>query len=76
MDEVNTDEKKYKRWKDISGLVHRDVTKKGIVRELRSPQIVSHNDGNKSNFKTGNVSVTSRSFHSSLEARRKRNKKW
>ena len=66
------DKKKYPRWKDSDELVHRSVAENKIGRPLRSHEIVHHQDGDKGNFRRENLSVMSRSYHSSLKAKKRK----
>jgi len=67
------DKKGYPRWNDSNRRVHRDVAKNMIGGQIGRGRVVHHIDGNKSNFKRTNLRVMSKSQHSSLHARRKRN---
>ena len=61
------DKKGYPRWSDSGKLVHRT-----IMGPIGKGKVVHHKDGDKSNFRKSNLTVMSRSAHSSLHARKKR----
>lgn len=63
------DSKGYLRWKDSGKLVHREVAKNSIGRQLRNHEVVHHKDGDKTNFKRENLRVTSRSHHSKMHSK-------
>jgi len=67
------DRKGYPRWKDSGRLVHRDVASNIVGGPIGRGRVVHHVDGDKSNFRTSNLRVMSRSDHSSLHSRRRRN---
>ena len=69
------DEKDYPRDRKTNRLVHRTVAENKIGRSLKSHEVVHHNDGNKHNFRKENLSVMSRSFHTKLEAKKRRARK-
>jgi hypothetical protein len=60
------DRKGYPRWSNSNRLVHRDVA------HAPAGSVVHHRDGDKSNFRRSNLSVMSRSEHSTLHAKKKR----
>lgn len=66
------DEKGYPRWRDSGNLVHRDVARNMLGGPIGKGRVVHHKDENKSNFRKGNLTVMSRSGHSSLHAKKKR----
>lgn len=65
------DKKGYPRFKDSGELIHRKVAENKIGRELRPHEVVHHKDGDKGNFRRGNLRVTSRSYHARLHNRYK-----
>ncbi|MCX6748577.1 MAG: HNH endonuclease [Candidatus Pacearchaeota archaeon] len=66
------DKKGYPRYANSGVPVHRAVAQNKIGRKLREGEVVHHNDEDKSNFRRGNISVMSRSFHSKLHVAKKR----
>jgi len=61
------DENGYPRWRNSDELVHRTVA------EPREDQVTHHRDGNTHNFRRENLVNMSRSNHSSLHAKKRRN---
>jgi hypothetical protein len=76
MGKIYTDKNGYPRWKDTGALVHRSVAAKKIGRPLRDYEVVHHQDGDKTNFRKENLSSMSRSFHSKLEAKKRKWSLW
>jgi hypothetical protein len=70
------DKKGYIRWSDSGKLVHRTVAENMIGGPIGKGRVVHHKDGNKSNFRKGNLLVMSRSEHSSLHAKKKKHWFW
>jgi hypothetical protein len=68
------DKKGYPRWKDSGKLVHRTVASNMVGGRIGKGRVVHHKDGNKSNFRKSNLVVMSRSKHSVLHAKKKRNR--
>jgi len=66
------DKKGYPRWSNSGRLVHRDVASNMIGGSIGKGRVVHHKDGNKSNFRKSNLTVMSRSHHSSLHTKKKR----
>ena len=66
------DKKGYPRWSNSGRLVHRDVASNMIGGSIGKGRVVHHKDGNKSNFRKSNLTVMSRSDHSSLHTKKKR----
>jgi hypothetical protein len=66
------DKNGYPRWSDSGGLVHRTVASNMIGGSIGKGRVVHHKDGDKSNFRRSNLSVMSRSSHSSLHAKKRR----
>jgi hypothetical protein len=66
------DKKGYPRWSNSHKLVHRTVASNKIGGSIGRGRVVHHIDGNKSNFTRSNLTVMSRSDHSSLHAKKKR----
>ena len=65
MGNFHNDKKGYPRWDDSGKLVHRTVSKPS------GDQVVHHKDGNKTNFRKGNLQNMGRSSHSKLHAKKK-----
>ena len=65
------DKKGYPRWSDSGRLVHRDVESNKIGGPIGKGRVVHHKDGDKSNFRKSNLTVMSRSDHSSLHAKKR-----
>ncbi len=55
-------------------LMHRKVAENKVGRKLRDDEVVHHQDGDKTNFRKKNLSVMSRSFHSTLESKMRKKK--
>ncbi len=68
MGNTYTDSKGYPRFKDSGKAVHRVVAENKIGRELREHEVVHHKDGDKTNFRKGNLRVTSRGHHSKIHS--------
>jgi hypothetical protein len=66
------DKKGYPRWRNSHKLVHRTVASNKIGGSIGRGRVVHHRDGNKMNFRKSNLTVMSRSDHSSLHAKKKR----
>ena len=64
------DENGYPRWRNSGLLVHRTVSRP------RRNQIVHHIDGDKGNFRRGNLVNMDRSEHSKLHSRERRSFWW
>lgn len=75
MAKMYKDSKGYWRFADSGKPVHRWAAEKKIGRVLREHEAVHHRDENKSNFKSGNLAVVSKSFHAKIHAK-KRNGSW
>jgi hypothetical protein len=71
MGETYRDSKGYPRYADTGEAVHRKVAEKKIGRELRAHEVVHHKDGDKNNFRSENLRVTSRSHHSQMHSKYK-----
>jgi hypothetical protein len=67
------DKKGYPRWRNSKKLVHRTVASKIVGGNLWGSSVVHHRDRNKKNFRPSNLSVMSRSKHSSLHVKKRRN---
>lgn len=70
------DKKKYPRWRDSGKLVHKTVAENIKGRPLKSWEVVHHREGDKGNFRKENLSVMSRSFHSKIEAKKRKSSWW
>ena len=68
------DKKGYARWKDSGKLVHRTVASNMVGGTIGQGRVVHHKDGNKSNFRKSNLTIMSRSAHSKLHNKKKRNR--
>jgi len=66
------DKKGYPRWSDSGKLVHRTVASNIIGGPIGQGRVVHHKDGDKSNFRKSNLTVMSRSAHSSLHTKKRR----
>jgi hypothetical protein len=62
------DSKGYPRFKDSGIAVHTAVAQNKIGRELRPHEVVHHKNGDKTNFRSGNLRVTSRSHHAKMHS--------
>ena len=67
------DKKGYARWKDSGKLVHRTVASNMVRGPIGKGRVVHHKDGNKNNFRKSNLTIMSRSAHSKLHNKKKRN---
>ena len=65
------DKKGYPRWSDSGKLVHRTVASNMLGGSIGKGRVVHHKDGHKSNFRKSNLTVMSRSVHSSLHTKKK-----
>jgi len=65
------DKKGYPRYSGSKKLVHRKVAENKVGGKIGSSRVVHHKDGNKMNFRKGNLAVMGRSEHSKLHAKRK-----
>ena len=72
MGRIYKDRKGYPRFKGSNKLIHRAVASKKVGGKLFKDRVVHHKDGNKSNFRRGNLQVMSRKAHSRLHAKKRR----
>ena len=72
MAKIVTDRKGYKRFSNSGKLVHRWAAEKKVGGRIFSGRVVHHKDGNKSNFRSSNLQVMSRSEHSKLHSKKRR----
>lgn len=72
MAKIVTDRKGYKRFSDSKKLVHRWAAEKKVGGKIGKGRVVHHKDGNKSNFRTSNLQVMSRSKHSKSHSKKRR----
>ena len=70
------DKKHYPRWRDSKGLVHRSVMRKMLGGRIPRGMVVHHKDGDKGNFRRGNLRLMTRSAHARLHAARRRMFGW
>jgi len=68
------DKKGYPRYSDTGELVHRKVAAKKVGGKIYRDRVVHHRDGNKKNFRRGNLQVMEKSAHAKLEAKKRRAK--
>ena len=66
------DKKGYPRYDDSGKLVHRAVASNKVGGPIGKDRVVHHIDGNKSNFRKNNLTVMTRSEHSTLHAKKKK----
>jgi len=72
MGKIYKDKKGYPRWSDSGKSVHRTVASNMVGGPLGKNRVVHHKDGDKSNFRKGNLEIMNRSEHSSLHAKKKK----
>jgi hypothetical protein len=72
MGDIYKDKKGYPRWSDSGKSVHKTVASNMVGGPIGKGRVVHHKDGDKSNFRKSNLTVMSRSAHSSLHAKKKR----
>jgi len=72
MAKVYTDRKGYKRFSDSKKLAHRWAAEKKVGGKIGKGRVVHHKDENKSNFRSSNLQIMSRSEHSKTHAKKKR----
>jgi len=76
MGEFYYDKKDYPRWRDSGKLVHRTVAGRLFGLKKMKGKVVHHLDGNKHNFRKSNLWLMTRSAHSQLHARLRKNTWW
>ena len=69
------DEKGYPRWRDTGELVHRTVAQNKVGGKIFAGMVVHHKDVNPHNFRRDNLVVMDKSSHSSLHAKKRRQKR-
>jgi len=71
---IYKDKKGYARFSDTGEYVHRKVAAKKVGGKIYRDRVVHHKDGNKMNFRRGNLQVMEKSAHSKLEAKKRKKK--
>ena len=68
MQNFHIDKSGYPRWNDSNILVHRTVASNKVGGPIFTGSVVHHIDGDKRNFRKGNLYIMSRSNHSKLHS--------
>ena len=76
MAKVYTDKKGYKRYADSDKLVHREVWEKSRGMKLKEGAVVHHKDGDKGNFRSGNLWAYKDQSTHMKEEHSKKKKSW